>query len=211
MSTTEVLQALAVTAELTGTELSAAAARVMTSDLQGFEPNQILGALKRIRMDGVRLTVGNIVTRLDDGRPGVEEAWALLPHGEAGSAVMTDEMASAMGVCMPLLIEGDTIAARMAFKEAYTAAVALAREERRPAKWFPSLGRDPHQRESALIEAVRKKRLPVAHAIRLLPPDRVLPAFEAMGVSDHPMLTSDHSQVAKITHMIGGLNATKPI
>jgi hypothetical protein len=201
---TDVLKALAVTAELTGTELSEAAARVLAADLDGYDPQQLLGALKRVRMDGARLTVGNIVARLDDGRPGVEEAWAMMPHSEDGSVVMTQEMAYAFGVCAPLIADGDMVAARMAFKESYTAAVARSREAKSPPRWFPSLGADRHGREAALIEAVRKHRLSVDHAVSLLPPERHAVLLEAAGLPAPP---SNPKQVQHVQKLLGGHHA----
>lgn len=165
------MQALAVTAELTGTTLSDAAARVMVSDLEAYSLQQVLVALVRCRRElKTRLTVAAIIERLDDGRPGPEEAWAMIPKDEHGSVVWTEEMASAYGVAYGLLAEGDTIAARMAFRETYAAMVTKARSEQIPVKWTPSLGFDKGTREAAITEAVRKNRLTHEHALILLPP-----------------------------------------
>ncbi len=187
----ELLQALAVTAELTGTELSEAAARVMADDLAAFPLRQVLGALTRCRRElKGRLTVAAIVERLDDGRPGPNEAWAMIPQDESGSVVWTSEMAEAYGVAAPLLAEGQVIAARSAFIEAYAANVTRARAEQRTPHWFPSLGHDPLTRAAALDDAVRKGRLAVDHAQSLLPaPDKA--------ASDHALqqLSGPRSQM----------------
>lgn len=170
----ELLDALAVTAELTGTELSKAAARVMVSDLSAYPIDQVLGALTRCRRElRGRLTIAAIVERLDDGRPGPNEAWAMIPQTEGGSVVWSDEMAAAYGIAAPLLAEGQIIAARSAFIEHYEAAVSTARAERRAPRWTPSLGHDPLTRTRVLEDAVRKGRLTSEHAHALLPaPDR---------------------------------------
>jgi hypothetical protein len=207
----EVLKALAVTIELTGSELSENGARMLADDLDGFNPDHVMGALKRIRYDGVRVTLGNIMSRLDDGRPQAEEAWAMLPKDEYGSAALTDEMSEAMGVALPLMQEGDHIAARMAFKECYTKLVSLAREQKRPTKWFMSIGSDQHQREAALIDATRKNRIAVDHAVKFLAPERIPNALRAIGITAHPLLESNPSQVTKINQMIGAANATRPV
>ena len=90
------LEALAVTAELTGTELSEAAARAMVADLQAYPAQQVLVALTRCRRElKGRLTIAAVLERLDDGRPGPNEAWAMIPQDEAGSVVWTQEMAEA--------------------------------------------------------------------------------------------------------------------
>lgn len=170
----ELLQALAVTAELTGSEYSDAAARVMADDLEAYPLDQVLGALTRCRRElRGRLTLAAIIERLDDGRPGPNEAWAMIPQDERGSVVWSDEMAAAFGVAAPLLAEGQIIAARSAFIECYETAVATARAARRAPRWTPSLGHDPLTRTRALEDAVRKGRLTSEHAHALLPaPDR---------------------------------------
>lgn len=170
----ELLQALAVTAELTGTELSEPAARMLADDLTAYPLDLVLAALIRCRRElHGRLTLAAIIDRLDDGRPGPNEAWAMVPQDEAGSVVWTTEMAEAYGVAAPLLGAGQVIAARSAFLEAYAANVTRARAEQRPPRWFPSLGHDPLTRVAALDEAVRKRRIGADHARALLPaPDR---------------------------------------
>lgn len=109
-----------------------------------------------------------------DGRPGAEEAWAMIPRDEQSSVVWTEEMAQAFGVCCDL-IEHDRVAARMAFKDAYEQAVKKARAEAIPAKWTPSLGRDPSLRAAALESAVQKNRMSAAHAAALLPAPEASP------------------------------------
>lgn len=97
----------------------------------------------------------------NDGRPGAEEAWALSlrSRDEAVTVVWTSEMAEAMGVCQPLLANGDDIGARMAFKEAYARLVGAAREARRRPEWIASLGFDAAGREAALLPHVQAGRL----------------------------------------------------
>lgn len=169
MPSEELLKAIAVTAELTGTQLSAAAARVMADDLATYPEHQVMGALTRCRRElKGRLTVADVVSRLDDGRPGAEEAWAMLPKDEATTAVWTEEMTTAYGVAAPLIGE-DNVAARMAFKEAYLSAVTKARGEGRPVKWTATLGHDVHGREAVLREAVKHGRLFAEYVSALLP------------------------------------------
>jgi hypothetical protein len=111
-----------------------------------------------------------------DGRPGADEAWAMIPRSEAESVVWTREMASAFNVCRELL-QTDEIAARMAFRDAYTRMVAEARADGAPVTWEASLGHDPALRESVLREAVAKRRIKAAHAQALLPsPATIAPA-----------------------------------
>jgi hypothetical protein len=167
----DLLKALAVTAELTGTSLSTAAADVLADDLAVYPLEQVLGALTRCRRElKSRLTAAEIISRLDDGRPGPEEAWAMIPPDEEGSVVWTEEMAQAFGVAWALIRDGDRIGARMAFKESYTRIVTEARAKQVPPKWTPSLGRDKHGRTTVIEDARAKGRLSAPHAARLLPP-----------------------------------------
>ena len=103
--------------------------------------------------------------------PGPDEAWAMMPRDEDTSVVMTEEMAQALHIAQPLLDEGDQIAARRAFIEAYKRIVDAAKRAGMPPRWFPSLGHSKDGREAALIEAVRLGRMNSEHAIALLPPD----------------------------------------
>lgn len=164
----EVLQALAVTAEITGTQLSEGAARVFAGDLSRYPPDQVLGALTRCRREVKgRLTVADVIGRLDDGRPTPDEAWAMIPHDEATTAVLTEEMAQAWGISREA---EDRVSARMAFLSAYRRLAQEARDAGVAVKWFPSLGTDPTAREAAISEAVRLGRLSNTHAQKLLPP-----------------------------------------
>lgn len=170
MASRALLEAIAVTAELTGTELSAPAAKVMADDLAQYPERQVLMALVRCRRElRSRLTIADVVARLDDGRPGPEEAWAAIPKDEHASTVWTDEMRVAFGASAPLIAAGDLVAARMAFLEVYRAELARARSEGRPVRWEISLGWDPRHREAILDEAVRLGRITAEHAARLLP------------------------------------------
>lgn len=165
-----VLKAIAVTCELTGTNLSEAAARVLASDLLAYPEGQVLKALNRCRKElKGRLTIADVIARLEDGRPGAEEAWAMLPRDEASSVVWTEEMSAAWGVALPLLHAGDQVAARMAFLERYRTLVQSAREHAKQVKWMPSLGTNPLDRERVLLEAAELGRLPAEHVAGLLP------------------------------------------
>jgi hypothetical protein len=104
MPSRELIEAVAVTAELCGRTFSEAAARVFVSDLSRYPETQVIAALGRCRREvkGI-LTVSDVVSRIEDGRPGVEEAWSMLPIRESQTAVWTDEMATAFGTCVALI------------------------------------------------------------------------------------------------------------
>jgi hypothetical protein len=183
MAHIELIQALAATAELCGTNLSETAAKLLLSDLAEYDERAVMVALSKCRRElKGRLTLAEIVSRIDDGRPGPEEAWAVLPFDEATSVVWTEEMSKAFWIAYPLIGEGEMIPARMAFKEAYLRLVAEARELRVPAKWTVSLGHDKDGRKPVLLAAVEKGRINRTHARRLIPNfeevDSVTPLLE---------------------------------
>lgn len=156
----ELLKAIAVTAELLGTEMSPAAAEVFAHDVARYPLPQVLAALTRCRREVKgRLTIADVISRIDDGRPGPEEAWSLIPQDESRSSVWTEEMQRAYGVACPLLAEGDTVGARMAFKETYQREVQRARDSGNPVKWTATLGHDKGGRDEAHHEARNRNLL----------------------------------------------------
>lgn len=170
MPSTDLIKAVAVTAELCGRVFSPEAAAVFVSDLSPYPEPAVIASLARCRKEvrGV-LTIADVVSRIDDGRPGVEEAFAMLPKTERDSCVWTAEMSQAFGTCVDLLDAGETVAARMAFKETYTRLVNQARDKGEPVCWYPSLGHDLRGREAVLADAVTKGRLSLEHAQELAP------------------------------------------
>jgi hypothetical protein len=112
-----------------------------------------------------------------------EEAWAMCPKDEHASAAMTDEMAQALGVALDLIRDGDMIAARMAFKSAYTRLVDEAKRAGKAPRWFASLGHDKQGRYEAECKVVEMHN-------RLLPPEqhRALPAPPDDAISMNQLL-----------------------
>ncbi len=170
MASRKLIEAVAVTAELCGRQYTPAAAKAFIMDLEGFPEDAVIKSLRRCRMEvSGFLTVADVIKRIDDGRPGPEEAWSMVPKDESGSVVWTQKMAEAFGVARSLIDIGDLVAARMAFLEHYRAAVAASRDRREKPVWTPSLGYDASQREGALKEAVRHGRITFDHASNLCP------------------------------------------
>ena len=171
MSIEKIIKAIAVTAELTNTQLSAAAMGVMGDDLAAYPLPAVLHALTRCRKElRGRLTLADVLSRLDecDGRPGADEAWAMIPKTEAESVVWSDEMSQAWGVAADLF-ESDEIGARMAFRATYERLVKQNREAHKPAHWTPSLGHDVAGRAESLRIALEAGRIGASHAAALLP------------------------------------------
>ena len=193
----EILKAVAVTAELTGTEITEMAAKVFAMDLAEYPKAAVMTALTRCRRELTgRLPLADVLNRGAEmaGRPSADEAWAMMPMGEAVTVVWTDEMAAAWGVALPM-IEIDKVAARMAFKGAYDRAVAEARQVGVVPKWRASLGRDKSGRDAVVMRAVELGRLSVSQAMKLLPnletdPGMLLIAKSLVGKA-LPMVGSD--------------------
>ncbi|MCF7695263.1 MULTISPECIES: hypothetical protein [Mycetohabitans] len=170
MAAADLIQAVAATAELCGTNLSEAAAKMLVADLAAFDEQAVIVALSKCRREiKGRLTLAEILSRIDDGRPGPQEAWATLPRDANATVMMTDEMAQAWGLVRNLLSEGEQVAARMAFLEAYTRLVTDARNAAKPVRWFASLGLDKDEQRAVITRAVETGRLTPEHAKALLP------------------------------------------
>lgn len=174
MSVADVVKAITVTAELTGASLSGAAIAVMAQDLLSAYPEDaVTRALSRCRRELSRpLTTGAVFDRLceNDGRPGVEEAWAMCPKSEADSVCWTLEMREAFSIARSLMGAGDMVGARMAFKDAYERIVRESRENGFAARWELSLGWDESGRQRAVEKAVAVKAISAECASAYLPP-----------------------------------------
>lgn len=180
----KLLEQLAVTAELMGQQISPTALSVMAQDLSRYPQEIVLQALTNLRRESkYRMTLAAVIEQIErlqpDGRPGADEAWAMIPQDEAGSVVWTQEMAEAYGIACHLL--DDRIAARMAFKEAYNRIVDSNKRNGIQPTWAPSLGHDKDGREAALAEAVRLGRIGTGQAIKLIPPEQVAPMLQSAG------------------------------
>lgn len=126
-----------------------------------------------------------------DGRPGPEESWARMPKGEQiedATVVWSEEERAAYDACRSLLVNGDQIGARMAFKERYERELAEARAEGRPVHWSVSAGYDMEQRFSALASAVQEDKISLESALNFIPGERItdfaqmLPSAQTKGL-----------------------------
>jgi hypothetical protein len=167
----QLLQALITTAEVCSATLSTAGAALMVGELARFDKRAVAGGLSRCALECKgRLALADIVERLEDGRPGPEQAWAMCPKSEEQTAVWTEEIASAFfNAALPLLEAGDPIAARKSFLEAYTKRLHEARTAALSVKWIVSLGHDVGGREAPILAAVSAGRISVKEANRVLP------------------------------------------
>lgn len=165
----KLLNTVKATGEIYGKQVSLAAALMFLADLDNYSSDAVEAALSRCRKELKTFpTVSDVIARISDGRPGVEEAWALIPKDEHSSVVWNDEIAEAFGVCR-LMIDEDPIAARMAFKEAYSRIVADARASGKKPAWSPTFGFEMSGRAAALSEAIEKGRITQDEALAMLP------------------------------------------
>lgn len=214
MKLEKLLNDLSGTAELMGKNLSPVALAMMASDLKDYPIELINAALINVRKGNKQFTLGAIITEIEtlkpDGRLGADEAWAIYPHDEAASAILTNEIAEAMQVAQPLLNEGDKIGARMAFKEAYNRIVTQNKAAGLKPKWFPSLGHDKDGREEVLKRAVELGRLTQDHVTSLLPAPihsnvaKVIESMQLLGADEKltpEQQDKNHARMAKIKAM----------
>lgn len=145
----------------------------------------------------------------DGGWLGVEEAWALMPKHESESAMLTDEIAQAIAVATPLIEQGDRVAARMAFKDAYTRLVERAKLEGRKPRYFPSYGTDKHGAVAMLAKAVQVGQIPLERALEWKP-ESATEIVKMAGIKQHPLLAGpSESGKAAVKALLSNLRATQ--
>lgn len=116
------IDAIAMTAEVMGQEISVNMLTQMADDLAEYSEGQLALALRACRHEiKGKLTLKDIVDRIDDGRPPREEAWsiALASLDEEDTVAWTEEITGAITACETLMHSRDKVAARMAFLQAY--------------------------------------------------------------------------------------------
>lgn len=162
---------IAVTYELVGgREPSNAVKAELIKTLEKYEPIQVSNALDRCKTEiKGHLSLSDIITRIDDGRPEPSTAWEMMPKSEDETCVMTDEMSMCLGCCTQLIDSGDHIAARMAFVEEYKKQLSIARAAGYPVRWRISLGNDKNGRVGPISNAYSKRLISAESAIRFLP------------------------------------------
>lgn len=163
----ELIQAVIVTATLLGADWDEPAARMFVDDLRGYPDRLVLDALRRCRQEvRGRLTVADVIARINDGRPGPDEAYAALPRDDRETVVWTTEARTAWAAARDA--ETDQ-ARRAAFRERYIAEVARARSAGAPPRWALSEGYDPDGRRHVIERAIAEGKLPKPPAPHPMP------------------------------------------
>lgn len=204
----KLIRSIQATSELYGRNLSAVAAELFLSDLSFYPEDQILTALAKCRRELRTFpTVADVLQRMSDGRPGVEEAWALLPKSEDESCVWTTEMAEAFNLVRGIMTS-DPVGARMAFKETYSRILTQARENHTQINWQVSLGHDRHQREACLRTAVVQGRISETQAQDLLPDFSSEPKSQKLRLVG-PENSSDQTALVSISQIMNYIAGRK--
>ena len=195
----ELIKALVATGEVMGARLSEVAIDLMVDDLQNYPLPGILSALKRVRQDGTRFNVAEIIKRLPGMWPGAEQAWASFPRSEEVSACICQEMADAWGVAC----QQDEITGRMAFKETYNRAISQAMAEGRQPKWFITPGSDAAIREQVTMDAVQQQLISPSAARVHLPyiPTEELQLLASGGTTTNKLIESHAQTVPSLAHL----------
>ncbi|MFL0349761.1 hypothetical protein [Stenotrophomonas lactitubi] len=179
------VEMLVATAEVMGEQIRPTAAAYMVTDLASYPLRVLAEALTACRREVKgRLSLAAIMERIDDGHPAPNEAWAVAIRAadEAVTVVWTEQTRDAWTAALPLVEEGDKIAARQAFLEVYARLVKSARAVGGCAVYQPSLGHDASARAAALQLAVDAGRLAheqVADHLALPP---ATPAFNPLAL-----------------------------
>jgi hypothetical protein len=156
--------------------ISPTAKALFFTDLQRYPLDLIAAALSAHRMDADRgrftPTVADISSQIERRRPlqwvGPDEAWATVPKIEGEPGIMNQVTAKALAAAQPLLDEGDTIAARMAFKNCYDRLVARAKLDRVNPEYFLSPGGSMEDQQALREEGQRQGLLPAPDAAPML-------------------------------------------
>lgn len=195
----EITKIVLAFAEYYDKTLSETQIQMFVEDLMGLSPDQLKMAVKKYRMDPANVFFPLPAKLIEiaataDGRPGVEEAWSMMPKSEHDSIVWTQEMATAYGVVHSLL-EDDPIAARMAFKEKYSSLLREARSNGTLVKWSLTGGYDKSGREAALRIAIQKNQIGIELAEKLMPEIAFNPNVEKVQIN--------HEVRAEVLKLIG--------
>ena len=213
-----ILEALAVAVEVTGATLTPPAIKIMVAKLQQHPEAAVLKAIDRA-MEEVhgRLSLASILERLkadreDDGRPSAEEAWAQVgTDDERLTLVTTDEAMRACGEVRLLIEQGDMVAARMSFKDAYARIVSENRAHGIPVKWMASLGFDNAGQVRALTAAVQSGKLDAQYAADLIGVEPAVLLGKAQPLALPAAAPSSAPQLPAGPQSLGTLIAARPV
>ena len=175
-TSSEVIEAIMLTAEVCGTQMSEMAAKAMVLHLKPYGGEAIMRALHRCQREiKGRFALADVLKYIEsnDGRPSDEEAWGICYAyitDENRSILVTDEIDKGAAACRDLVVHGrDRVAGRMAFLEAYRAAVHDARERGQPVRWRISVSHNKLDVADVVKQAYSQGRIDKPAALMMLP------------------------------------------
>jgi hypothetical protein len=196
MSVEKIIQAIAITAELTGTQLSDNAMVIMAEDLMAYPLDKVLIAFARCRRElKGRLTIAAILERIDDGWQPAEEAFNTLVEGwsnENLSILTTHTAMQSAESAAALFNAGDKYRAGTAFKTAYERIVSEKKAKGIQPDWYVSAGLDKEQLAQVVKEATANGRITNDYALALLPASQ-----ERMDIETGNLLTDKQKAEGK--------------
>ena len=210
----EFVSAVGAVLEVYGAAITPAAMSIWWEVLRRFELHVVRDALGRHvqnpQAGRFAPKPADVVREIEslhgDGRPGPDEAWAMIPKSEHDSAMMTAEMREAWRIADPLLEWGDKVAPRMAFREVDERAVAAARASGIAPEWEFSAGWDRDGRIPVLADAVRCGRIGQDRALTFLTHESRAVLLRAVGAHGHPALAPpDPEQQARLAALAKGM------
>ncbi len=149
----EIIKAIAVTAALTGTDLTKDQARAFATSLDAYPADAVTAALLRCSHEvKYRFSLADIIERIDDGYPSPEQAWSLIPGSESESAALCGPIQTALAE-VSSWIDTDRTGARISFLRRYKELVQQARSMGERPVWVVSLGHGPQGRHIAKVDA----------------------------------------------------------
>jgi len=173
----QTLKNLTVVLEMAGQDMSAAAMTMIVHELSGFEFNAVQEALRKCAREcKYKITLAEIISRIDDGRPSPEKAWQEVQHlTEYDAAVLTSEQNQAFCMVSTSMIDGDTsarITAKQTFIKEYEKLCQQSRDRGDAIKYFLARANGDYEGIKALEAvnlAVNAGMLPKPQAAKLLP------------------------------------------
>ncbi|KAA3633843.1 MAG: hypothetical protein DWQ08_01340 [Proteobacteria bacterium] len=196
----DLVKALAVTAALTGTDLTEIQLEAMVRELAAYPADAVFSALRRCSREvKYRLTLADVIQRIDDGYPSPEEAWSLVPKSEWESAALCPPMLTALAEISGWM-DDDLTGARIAFMRRYRELVEAARSNGTLPVWTASLGFDSKGRDAAKQEAQeRNARIYGAQHYPPVPKPEPLPELPrggdaVSGAIGHVMTCADRAE-----------------
>lgn len=163
-------EALAITAEVCGTQFSDPAAMAIVAKLSVYPVGSVLKALDRCQTEVKgRLSLASIIERIETGRPSADEAWSIAVDSmdESKTVVTNNEIAEACGIAKVIYESGDEVGARMAFRSAYERVTSENRYSQ--PDWWASVGTNKDEAETVINNAVDLGLLTNEYAVKVLP------------------------------------------